>query len=196
MQKATSLFALLLFSLFGHAQTVRLTDGISEKAFPASYYFELSTKSRSAKGKDCCGTATYYGRIKAIEEDSIRMELHFAEIANYLEHKEINRTFKAPAPQWTAPIARRDIHNVRVFKTQKSRKQKFNRFAFGGILLFTGAATALNTFAVSKNGTNRENLLYSAAAQASVGIGLMIFNAPRSYQFKETDEPWRFEALN
>ena len=193
MKNKTLFFVLCLLSTIAttHGQTLILTNGSQEINFKSGGIYEiiLAETDRDLE-KDCCNYSEYRGSLSKVTEDSLHLQL-IQYIEQVMENdRKIAKRIVSDIGNNYGSIARRDIFSIKYYKSQKSKKRKKAFTIVGGMLLFTAAATALNTIIIS-NKDSRNTLWQSAGIQAGTGILSIALSGSKQYKLKGKEGVWR-----
>jgi len=179
-----------LLSLNGFGQRLTLFKGNDQKTFKESSIFEVVTsESNPDNDNNSCNATELIGKLISISNDSMTLQLSSYTKKRNEENFEGANIFNLQAWPMKATIAQKEIVYLKNFKSYKSRNRKDGFQIAGGILLFTGAVTALNTFVV-KDKSNKGNLLLSGGAQVGLGIGFLIAGSSKKYNLRNNEEIW------
>jgi hypothetical protein len=181
-----------LITVHGAGQEFKISNSSGSKHIGRSDLVEITVEAADKKENECCTYQTIHGNIESVNKDSILVR---ADILMLSRDFEKGRTDFKDDWNWynrLNSIAKSDISYLTRHKSKKHKKLKNSLTIGGGILLFTGVGTALNTFVVSGQ-KNRKNLLLSGGAQFGTGLILAISANSKKYRFKNTDDPWKFD---
>lgn len=83
-----------------------------------------------------------------------------------------------------------DMVGLKHFKSEKAQKHKSAFGIVGGIMMFTGAITALNAF-LAKDFSNREDLLIAGVILIGTGLTFGLMGSTKNYYFRDKEEVWK-----
>ncbi|HFA50954.1 MAG TPA: hypothetical protein ENJ95_18240 [Bacteroidetes bacterium] len=191
MQHFLILFFCCFISINIFGQTLTITNGETEKTFKPSSVYVISFGEGEPSGK-CCDWTEMTGTLSGLNKDSIRLRLSKYTQMTVAEDLSSDHTITYKNDLNFGSLAKKDIYSLVKYKSLKSKKRKNNFGIAGGILLFTGVTTALNSFIVSDKDSKRDILL-SGAAQVGLSITFLAFNSTPKYKFRGDGNIWRIK---
>lgn len=178
-------------SCFG--QGLRLTRGLETKKFKENSVFEMVLAEEDpARNRTYCDYLELVGTFKSVKGDSLFLQLSSLVDHRLIDDASIEQSLLFDSNVRNYPVASNQIVYLQRYKSLKRKKAKQNFGIAGGLLIFTGAATALNGFVV-KGKSNKNNLLLSGALQIGLGISFGIASRSEKYYFKSRIENWAIE---
>ena len=131
------------------------------------------------------------GYVNSISNDSVLLNVTNLSINSIIDDSSKEMVYNWENENKLKSISQSDILYLTRYKSKKAKKIRNALSITGGILLFGGAITTLNTLLVGKKG-NRKDLLIIGGIEAGAGIILGLSSVKKDYYFKNTDDPWRF----
>lgn len=187
------LIAILLTTLSALNQTIKLSDGKSEKLLdPNTFFTATISESVKADEKKCCDYQQLTGYITSINNDSISFKVKSLNVKKHTSDQEFNYNYFFSVSPREMTFAQKDIYYINKSKSEKSKNKHRNLFGIGGIIIFTGAATALNNFFV-KEESDKKTLLISGGIQIGLGIILMSVGGEKNYYLNHKLRNWHFD---
>ena len=184
-----SLF-LCLTGFMGYAQSFKLYRGSEVKTSKDGSIFEVQLIG--VKPTDCNKCRDYtqiFGQITSVSKDSFTMKVTSYRSIKNIDNEQLDNTYFSKSSSIRTTIANNDIHYIRNFKSYASQNRKSAFTVPAGLLITTGAVTALNTFVV--NGKNaKRNLLISGGAQISLGVIFGLLSNSKKYYMNEAADVW------
>ena len=184
------LLSIIHFPFFLFSQSLKITNGTETETLSNDSFYKLSTGLK--EDSKCYDCIKIEGLINGSSTDSIVFALKSIE-RNFTKTKVVSsidfETLHLNSNSWT--VLKSDIHLVEVFKSAKSEKKFRNRRIWGGLLIFTGIATAASSLLVEK-GNSRKSLLIAAGIEGVLGFGLSIPFGKKTYKFFGSDS-WEFK---
>lgn len=171
------------------AQVFTMSNSSKTKEIKASDILRINIINNNA---ECSTYYTYYGALKDVSDDSIAIQAKYYRITTNFYNPNAVLEPNIEYNNHLVMINKKDISDVRKFKSLKDIKRKTNLSRLGGVLFISGGITALNALLFA-NGKSRTNLLIASGVQAVAGISLGIATHPKKHKFKKTDDPWKFD---
>ena len=190
MNKKLTLLFFCFLSLNCFGQELKLLRGKDHKTFKEGSIFEvIIAENNASNDKRCCNYTELIGKITLINGDSLTLQLSSYTNKKTVENVKIEDVFYSQTGTIKATIAQNEIFYLRNFKSYKSKKRKEGFLIAGGLLLFTGAVTALNAFIVNDK-SNKNNLLISGGIQIGLGLGFLISSDSKKYYLNNAEDTW------
>ena len=168
-------------------QGLTLTKNGKTRTFDEKTALEMAlVRQYESDESKCCERIELIGYVTSLGPDSLGLRLNSYTRTTLIDDLEVKDVLQSNAGTLNMSIAQRDIYFVQSAEASK-RKTAFN--IAGGLLLFTGAATALHAILVDGK-SNKNTLLISAGAQVGLGIGFVIAGRPKKYYLKDSDDVW------
>ncbi len=185
-------FALMLtFPCWG--QEVQISRGSETVTLRPENFLTLQLITTGGPNGEDCLTPTIEGQLEGAGADSLYIRWHtiYAVRCGELEHH--------PVPDWggmkaVIPIAKKDIDNLSVLKSQKHLLRQMKWGFLGGALTISGLGTALNSLLVSDRSDSR-TLLVSGGIQFGTGLLIVALAVGKSkrYRFYESPDRWQWK---
>lgn len=190
MTNPLPLILLCFLSTTCFSQELKLWKGKDEKTFKPGSLFEIVVdKTNKSADKSWCSSAQLVGKIVAISDDSLTLQLNSYSIKKTMENVENKEIFLSQTGTLESTIAKNEIIYLSNYKSQKHKKRKENIFTTGGLMVFTGLVTALNALVV-KDKSSKKTLLISGGLQFGLGLGLTITNDTKKYYLRNRHDIW------
>lgn len=188
MKKTTIFLFCSMLSLNGFSQGLKLSKGGEKKVFKTGSIFKVVTiKYEGPDDEKCCDYEHFIGTITGISKDSLSFQLSEVVRTKTSENIDIQEVLQSENSSIPMVVSHKKILYIENYKSPKSMKTKDGFQIAGGLLLFTGVATALNAFLVH-NKNSKNNLLISGGAQLGLGIGFLIMHNTKKYYINNTFE--------
>lgn len=183
-------YLLLIISMYAiglpcTAQSLPITSKTKIKTFKVGTYFEIVTAD---KCEDCDWTK-YRGTIKVLSPDSLTLQTTHIESGRKIDSTAMLHSVYFPHASGSVTLAKNDILLLKAYKSEKSYNRKNSIGVIGGLLIITGAATAIHGIALPK-GSGKSATLVSGGAQILTGISLAISSSSKRYYFRDREAVW------
>ena len=161
MKNSITIAAVCLIGLNSFGQGLRLTRGLETKEFKGNSVFEMVLAEEDpTRNRTYCDYLELVGTFKSVKGDSLFLQLSSLVDHRLIDDASIEQSLLFHSNVRNYPVSTNQIVFLKRYKSDKSRKARQKLGVAGGILLFTGAATALNALVV-KGKSNKNNLLLS-----------------------------------
>ncbi len=189
MPKIYILLLLCFQSFYGFSQGLTLTSGTKVKTFKPGSWYEVVVNGKY-NGAQPCDKLYYKGTLAQTSPDSLTMNTGRVILLSVVESKIIEHEMVFPGQKNKATFAVEDIQYLEHYTSEKAQKRKRVFAGVGGVLLATGAVTALHALAVDGS-ANRRTLLISGGIQFGLGITLGFSSTTKRYYFRDKEEVWK-----
>ncbi len=174
-------------------QTLTITNGSKEKTFKSGSVYEINLGEGPIAGEGyCCDWSELVGTLYSVTEDSLFMEMNSYTRKMVIDGIKLKHDLYAKDATNFGRFTREDVFALKNFKSLKSKKRKTAFIIVGGLLLFTGIATAGNYIILSDD-DSKKTILQSGAIQVGTGIGFLIMSSSKKYRFKGHTSTWRIK---
>lgn len=191
MKKILIISATFFLVTLGSAQQLTLTNGADTVAFPTRSIFQIiSGGDEPSRGNPSCDYLEAVGFYHHVQSDSLYLLLTSLSNRTILGKDNFEQSLLFNTLEPSYPIALDDIYQLKRYKSKESMHRNKRLGTFGGMLIFTGAVTSLNSLVV-KDRSNKRALLVSGGLQICLGVGLAVGSNARSYPFKGQVNNWR-----
>ena len=190
MQKTLLLLALLFAATTCSGQQITITSGAKTKNFkPGSWYIIKTTDvPLSSQRSD---RIYYAGTFTRKSADSLEMHTGTVKARNIVGDITVEQDYAFNAKALTT-VAINDIRYLQQYKSKKAYESKKSWNIAGGILILTGALTALD-FILVDDKESRNDLLIYGGIQIGVGITVAALSSSKKYYFKDRERIWRMK---
>ena len=193
MKNSITIAAVCLIGLNSFGQGLRLTRGLETKEFKGNSVFEMVLAEEDpTRNRTYCDYLELVGTFKSVKGDSLFLQLSSLVDHRLIDDASIEQSLLFHSNVRNYPVSTNQIVFLKRYKSDKSRKARQKLGVAGGILLFTGAATALNALVV-KGKSNKNNLLLSGGLQIGLGIGFGIASTAKKYYLKNRSDQWAID---
>ncbi|MCC6410203.1 MAG: hypothetical protein IT270_01010 [Saprospiraceae bacterium] len=190
MQKTIFLLAMLFANNMCFSQQITITSGSKTKTFqPGSWYIiKTSDVSINSQRSD---RIYYEGAFTRISADSLEMHTGTVKARNIVGPITVEQDYVYNAKALTT-VAVRDIRYLQHYKSKKTYESKKSWNIAGGILILTGAFTALDFIIVDDKESRKELLVYGGI-QVGAGIAIAALSSSKKHYFKENERVWKMQ---
>ncbi|NNF22891.1 MAG: hypothetical protein HKN67_13195 [Saprospiraceae bacterium] len=187
-----SLLLIVLFQVSLQGQNLDISKSGKVLSFDLNGYFEIGVDRNQKGDSECCHTSIFEGYILNINEKDIEMKVVKGSSIYKDAGTQMNSLLMPGNFNPNVFIKKTEIAGLKYYKSERSMKRKKAFIVTGGMLIFTGLATAAHYFIVGES-ENKNRLLYSAGIQGGLGIGFLISSSSKSYSFRNIDDPWKIK---
>ncbi|HRW75242.1 MAG: hypothetical protein H6568_11865 [Lewinellaceae bacterium] len=190
MKNLLVIAGICLVGVHGFAQGLTLSRGHETKTFKENTIFEMVLSNEYPySGGQLCEYQEVVGSVVSARTDSLFMQLY--SLVDHRNHDDarVTQLLLNQSPIGTYPVSVDRIVRLESYKSMKNKKAHRNLAIAGGLLMFTGAATALNAI-LMKGQSNKRTLLLSGGLQFGLGIGFAVASRPNRYYLHHRPDPW------
>ncbi|MCC6410199.1 MAG: hypothetical protein IT270_00990 [Saprospiraceae bacterium] len=192
MKKSLLVIFCTLFGLHVFGQGLAITSGEKVKNFKPGSWYNILVEGKAVGGQPC-DHLEYTGTISRISGDSITLLTGKVTIRSVVESTHVEQSMLFAGQRARTTFAVEDMVGLQHYKSEKAQKTKKTFGVVGGLLMFTGAITALNGFFV-KDASNREGMLIAGGIQIGAGLTLALSSSSKKYYFRDKEEVWKVVA--
>lgn len=183
--RITIAFLLLCCSLGSFGQTLQVFNYNQVKTFKPTSYYEIVTAANNSD----CDWAQYLGRITQISVDSLVFQATSIKSRKMLDATAAVHTQQFPHNAGQVSLAHNDILFLRHYRSEKAFDRRKAYSIIGGLLLFTGAATAIHGLLIDDK-PSRKTLFLSGGIQCITGLVFGISSSPPRYYLRDREKVW------
>jgi hypothetical protein len=195
MKTLAFILSIVLFAFVAHAQVLTLEKDQQLKTIEAGSYLRIHIEGGSNGDLPDCWNYDYYGRLKAVSNDSLVLEVFEKELLRASEHMRretrqqyFNEDDFVEQKSFYIP----DINYLKRGKSLKAVKGNQDRGGIAALFFILGGGTMLASILLNKE-EGRSKIFTLGAAEMGIGIVLGLSTSRPAFHLNNPDskENWR-----